>query len=220
MGSLFLDITKDRQYTMPADSQPRRSAQTAAYLILHALVRWMTPITTFTAEEVWKEMPHNAADKALPYAQFSLWSDQLFTLNDDDLLSNAEWATLFKVREAVSKQLETLRGEGKIGSSLDATVTIYASGEHFASLSKLQQELRFVLITSGANLVQADSAPETAAAINEVPGVWIESQASTDEKCVRCWHHQPDIGVDPEHPELCGRCVSNVSGDGEVRHCA
>ena len=220
MGSLFLDITKDRQYTMPANSQPRRSAQTAAYLILHALVRWMTPITTFTAEEVWKEMPHNAADKALPYAQFSLWSDQLFTLNDDDLLSNAEWATLFKVREAVSKQLETLRGEGKIGSSLDATVTIYASGEHFASLSKLQQELRFVLITSGANLVQADSAPETAAAINEVPGVWIESQASTDEKCVRCWHHQPDIGVDPEHPELCGRCVSNVSGDGEVRHCA
>ncbi|WP_051156087.1 isoleucine--tRNA ligase [Leucothrix mucor] len=220
MGSLFLDITKDRQYTMPADSQPRRSAQTAAYLILHALVRWMTPITTFTAEEIWKEMPHNAADKTLPYAQFSLWSDQLFTLNDNDLLSNDEWATLFKVREAVSKQLETLRGEGKIGSSLDAAVTVYASGEHFASLSKLQQELRFVLITSGATLVEADSAPENAVAINELPGIWIESQASTDEKCVRCWHHQPDIGIDPEHPELCGRCVSNVSGDGEVRHCA
>jgi len=220
MGSLFLDITKDRQYTMQADSTARRSAQSAAYLILHALVRWMTPILTFTAEEIWKEMPKDADDKALPYAQFSVWSDKLFAMSHNDLLNNDEWATIFKVREAVSKQLETLRSEKLIGSSLDASVTVYSSGETLATIEKLGTELRFVLITSGATIIEADTAPEGTTPVAELASTWIHSEASSDDKCTRCWHHQPDIGVDSNHPELCGRCVSNVSGDGEVRHYA
>lgn len=220
MGSLFLDITKDRQYTMQANSPARRSAQSAAYLILHALVRWMTPILTFTAEEIWKEMPKDSVDETLPYAQFSTWSDKLFAMDDSDQLSNEDWATIFKVRDAVSKQLEILRGEKRIGSSLDATVTVYASGEAFTTLQKLGQELRFVFITSGAEVIEAESAPEGLEVVADVSSAWVNAQVATDEKCTRCWHHQPDIGVDPAHPELCGRCVSNVAGDGEVRHYA
>ena len=220
MGSLFLDITKDRQYTMQADSPARRSAQSAAYLILHALVRWMTPILTFTAEEIWKEMPKDSADSALPYAQFSEWSTQLFTMDDSDALSNDEWEAIFKIREAVSKQLEVLRGEKLIGSSLDASVTIYSSGETLKTIQKLGKELRFVLITSGADVVETDTTPENALAVTDLESTWISSAASSDTKCTRCWHHQPDVGVDASHPELCGRCVSNVSGDGEVRHYA
>mgnify|MGYP000070699071 CR=1 FL=1 len=220
MGSLFLDITKDRQYTMQADSQARRSAQSAAYLILHALVRWMTPILTFTAEELWKEMPKDKADSELPYAQFSVWSEKLFSMDDTDLLTNDEWGTIFKVREAVSKQLEVLRGEKLIGSSLDASVTVYSNGEALTTLRKLDKELRFVLITSGATVIEADSTPENALAVAELESTWIHSETSSDDKCTRCWHHQPDIGVDSSHPELCGRCVSNVSGDGEARQYA
>ena len=220
MGSLFLDITKDRQYTMQADSPARRSAQSAAYLILHALVHWMTPILTFTAEELWKEMPKDKADAELPYAQFSTWSKKLFAADDSDLLTNSEWETVFKVREAVSKQLETLRGEKRIGSSLDASVKIYSSGETLATLRKLGEELRFVLITSGAMVIEADNTPENALTIAELESTWIHSEASSDDKCTRCWHHQPDIGVDPNHPELCGRCVNNITGDGEVRQYA
>lgn len=220
MGSLFLDITKDRQYTMQANSVARRSAQSAAYLILHALVRWMTPILTFTAEEIWQEMPKDAEDSKLAYSQFTTWSDKLFAMDDSDLLSNDEWASIFKVRESVSKQLEVLRGEKLIGSSLDAAVKVYCSGDTLKTLNKLGNELRFVLITSGAEVIDAVTAPQGAAEVTDLKGTWIVSTASTDDKCVRCWHHQPDIGVDPEHPELCGRCASNVSGDGEVRHYA
>ena len=220
MGSLFLDITKDRQYTMQANSVARRSAQSAAYLILHALVRWMTPILTFTAEELWQEMPHNAEDQKLEYAQLTTWSDKLFSMTDDELLTNEQWDKVFKVREAVSKQLETLRNEKLIGSSLDAAVTVYSSGETLEVLNKLGKELRFVLITSGADVVEATSAPEGAIEAAELSGTWIVASKSTGEKCARCWHHQSDVGVNPEHPELCGRCNDNVTGDGEVRHYA
>ena len=220
MGSLFLDITKDRQYTMKADSVARRSAQSAAYLILHALVRWMTPILTFTAEELWQQMPHNAEDQKLEYAQLTTWSDKLFAMTDNELLTNEQWNNVFQVREAVSKQLETLRGEKLIGSSLDAAVTVYTSGEALEALNKLDKELRFVLITSGAEVVEATEAPEGAIPAAELTGTWIVATKADGEKCARCWHHQPDLGTDPEHPELCGRCTENVAGDGEVRHYA
>jgi isoleucyl-tRNA synthetase len=220
MGSLFLDITKDRQYTMQANSVARRSAQSAAYLILHALVRWMTPILTFTAEELWQEMPHNAEDQKLEYAQLTTWSDKLFSMTDDELLTNEQWDKVFKVREAVSKQLETLRNEKLIGSSLDAAVTVFTSGETLDVLNKLGSELRFVLITSGAEVTEATTAPEGAIEAADLSDTWIVASKSTGEKCARCWHHQPDLGINPEHPELCGRCADNVAGDGEVRHYA
>ena len=220
MGSLFLDITKDRQYTMQANSAARRSAQSAAYLILHALVRWMTPILTFTAEEIWQEIPKSDTDKKLAYVQFTEWSDQLFDHDKSDKFSDDEWSVVFTVRDAVSKQLEVLRGEKKIGSSLDAQVSIFCSGDTHRILSKLESELRFVLITSGADVVNSDSAPDSSVAISELNDSWIIADASTEKKCTRCWHHQPDVGVHSDHPELCGRCVDNVVGDGEARQYA
>jgi len=217
MGSLFLDITKDRQYTMQADSLARRSAQTATYHIIQAMVRWLMPITSFTAEEIWESMPN---EDAVDYVLLSKWYDGLFKLSDDETISAADWNTVFAVREAVSKQLEQLRNDGDIGSSLDAEVAIYCNGEVYDSLSKLEDELRFVLITSGASLHQADTAPTGAEAIENMSNIWVHSQASEHEKCTRCWHHREDVGSVKEHPELCGRCVENVDGNGEARHYA
>ena len=217
MGSLFLDITKDRQYTMQANSLARRSAQTATYHIIQAMVRWLMPITSFTAEEIWESMPN---DKAESYVLLSTWYDGLFKLNDDEAIGAADWNTIFSVREAVSKQLEQLRSDGKIGSSLNAEVAIYCGGDIYSALAKLNEELRFVLITSGASLHQADEAPDDAETVENVDKLWIRSQASEHEKCTRCWHHREDVGSHTDHPELCGRCVENVDGNGEERHYA
>ena len=227
MGSLYLDITKDRQYTMPANSLARRSAQTAAYHILQALVRWMYPILSFTGEEIWQSI-YQDKQKPVAYVLLTEWYQQLFELGENEALSESDWDKVFAVRVAVSKQLEQLRKEGTIGSSLNAEVTIFASGETFSALEKLGDELRFVLITSEAKLEQADSQPENsyAAEGEALKNVWLTVKASEAQKCVRCWHHRNDVGSNPEHPELCGRCVENVevilngAGQGEVRHYA
>ncbi|HIP80937.1 MAG TPA: isoleucine--tRNA ligase [Leucothrix mucor] len=227
MGSLYLDITKDRQYTMPAKSLARRSAQTAAYHILQALVRWMAPILSFTSEEIWNSIYQEQA-KPVDYVLLTEWYDQLFELSDNEALSESDWANIFAVRISVSKQLELLRKDAGIGSSLNADVTVYASGEMLAALNKLGDELRFVLITSGAKVEEATTQPdETLVAEGEgVDNVWLAVTASNAEKCVRCWHHQASVGSNNEHPELCDRCVTNVTAilgsvaDGEVRHYA
>jgi isoleucyl-tRNA synthetase len=216
MGSLYLDITKDRQYTMQADSLARRSAQTASYHILRALTRWMTPILSFTAEELWKKIPSEQAD----FAILSEWYEGLFELDADENITEADWQTIFAVREASGKQLEQLRKDKGIGSSLDAEVLIHCSGDVFNALNKLGDELRFVLITSATQLQQADSQPEGSTAVNGLDNVWLQSMASPNEKCVRCWHHRDDVGTHKEHPELCGRCVENVAGSGEERQYA
>jgi isoleucyl-tRNA synthetase len=227
MGSLYLDITKDRQYTMPAKSLARRSAQTAAYHILQALVRWMTPILSFTGEEIWDSI-YQEGSKPAEYVLLTQWYDQLFGLGQDEHISSDDWDKIFAVRIAVSKQLEQLRKEGAIGSSLNAEVTVYASGDTFDALHKLDDELRFVLITSAATVEKADSQPagSVPAEGENVGNVWLSVKASSHEKCVRCWHHREDVGRVTGHPELCGRCAENVeailggSGEGEVRHYA
>jgi len=221
MGSLYLDITKDRQYTMPAKSLARRSAQTAAYHILQALVRWIYPILSFTGEEIWQSI-YTDKEKPVDYVVLTEWYDQLFALGEDEALSEADWQKVFAVRMAVSKQLEQLRKDGAIGSSLNAEVVVYTTGDTFDALHKLGEELRFVLITSEAKVEQADSQPEGAvpAEAEGINDVWVSVTASEAEKCVRCWHHRDDVGNNPEHPELCGRCVENVSGAGEERHYA
>jgi isoleucyl-tRNA synthetase len=219
MGSLYLDITKDRQYTMPANSLPRRSAQTAAHHILQALVRWMYPITSFTSEEIWNSI-YQEQDKPVDYVLLTEWYDELFELGDNEALSEADWASIFEVRVAVSKQLEQLRKDGSIGSSLNAEVTVYASGDTFEALNKLDEELRFVLITSGATVTNADNKPADAVEAEGASGVWLSVKASGAEKCVRCWHHQESVGSNADHPELCSRCVENVDGKGEARQYA
>ena len=219
MGSLYLDITKDRQYTMPANSLPRRSAQTAAYHILQALVRWMYPILSFTSEEVWDSI-YADKEKSVDYVLLTQWYEQLFDLTENENLSNDDWSHIFAVRVAVSKQLEQLRKDSSIGSSLNAEVIVYASGETYSALDKLGEELRFVLITSEASVENSVSQPVGTVTAEGLDNVWLAVIASEKEKCVRCWHHRDDVGETKEHPELCSRCVENVDGVGEARKYA
>ena len=218
LGSLFLDITKDRQYTMQADSRGRRSAQTAAWHILNAMVRWLYPVLSFTAEEIWQHMPGDKAESVL----FTQWYDGLFSLDANDALSANEWSYVFNLRELISKQLEAVRVAGLIGASLDAEVDIYyhKQGREAGTdpLEKLGDELRFVLITSYARLHDLSEVP--ADAIEVIEQVFVRVTPSNHGKCVRCWHHREDVGSYAEHPEVCGRCVENVAGAGEARDYA
>jgi len=219
LGSLFLDITKDRQYTMATNSLARRSAQTAAYHILQAMVHWLYPITSFTAEEIWDSMP---GEKTSKYVLFSTWYEGLFRLSDHEpsAINAEQWARIFQIREAVSKQLEALRVAGTIGSSLDAEVSVYCQADDYALLQTLGDELRFVFLTSYALLVCVDeqsTLPDNVQSAENVANVWIQAVASSHEKCARCWHHREDVGSNAQHPTLCQRCIDNIDGDGEER---
>jgi isoleucyl-tRNA synthetase len=215
MGSLFLDITKDRQYTMQADSAGRRSAQTAAYHILQAMVRWMYPVLSFTAEEIYQHLPGDKDESVL----FTQWYDGLFELDAHSAITVADWAQIFAVREGISKQLEQVRADGKIGAALSAELDIYCTDDaRAAALSKLGDELHFVFITSAARL--HDPADKPASAVEVTAGVFVDVQASAHAKCTRCWHHREDVGSHAQHPGLCGRCIDNIDGEGETRRYA
>lgn len=224
MSSFYLDIIKDRQYTMAQDSHGRRSAQTAMYLITDALARWIAPVLSFTADEIWQHLrEHSAQDKAKrAHSVFTqTYSDTLFLLDDSVSLSGSDWEAITHIRDSVSKSLETLRAAGDIGGALEASVTIYASDETAMLLAKLKDELRFVLITSTASVSRIDEKPadlETQSA-NSFDYAVLTSKA-TGEKCVRCWHLRDDVGANQEHPEICARCISNVHGAGEKRAIA
>jgi isoleucyl-tRNA synthetase len=214
MGAFYLDVLKDRLYTTPADSNARRSAQTAMQHILEALVRWFAPIISYTADEIWEHMP-GARSGSVFEAE---WYEGLFPLADEATLDRADWNRIKEVRAAVARRLETLRNEGAIGSALDAAVIVHCDAPARDSLASLGDELRFVLLTSEADVGPAAERPDDAVA-DEADGheVWIAAGRSDDEKCARCWHRRPDVGGDPEHPDLCGRCVTNIAGSGETR---
>jgi isoleucyl-tRNA synthetase len=154
--------------------------------------------------------------------QLETWYQGLFELDTDEAMNLDFWQQVLETRSAVSKQLENLRVDNRIGSSLDAEVTIYCNNELQQNLGKLEDELRFVMITSEARLGSTDAIPDTAieARLASGTGIHIQAEASVQDKCVRCWHHRADVGTDRQHPELCGRCVENVAGDGEVRRYA
>lgn len=214
LGGFYLDIVKDRQYTCQADSQARRSAQTAMYHIAEAMTRWIAPVLSFTAEEIWQSLPGEHSETIFTETYY----DQLQPLSDNSLYSNDEWDQIVRVRIAVSRELEKLRVDGAIGGSLDAEVRLYCSEELRSLLSRLDNELRFVLITSDATV--HDLAEKSASAGNaelDSGELWIEAAPSPHTKCVRCWHHRPEVGQNQDHPELCARCVDNVDGDGEPR---
>ncbi len=217
MGSLYLDIIKDRQYTTPRDSIARRSAQTAMYHILEAMTRWLAPILSFTAEEIWRHLPGEHG----PSVFLATWYTGLFAVGDDDPLDAAYWERLLGVREAVGKELEKLRVAGGIGSGLDAEVDLYCDGALAADLGKLADESRFFLITSYARVHPLAARPTEAVEV-QIDGqpLAIRILPSAHAKCVRCWHHREDVGQNAEHPELCGRCVENVTGSGEIRRYA
>jgi len=202
LGAFYLDILKDRLYTTATDSRQRRSAQSALWHILQSLTRLMAPVLAFTAEEIWSVTGNRSS------IMLTTW--HALPARDDETILLQRWKAIREVRGEVSKVLEDLRAAGKIGSSLQAEVEIRASGDKHAILASLADDLRFVLICSKATLIEvADAAAETIVAIS-----------SPHRKCARCWHWREDIGLDLEHPELCGRCTSNLFGAGEARALA
>jgi isoleucyl-tRNA synthetase len=213
MGSFYLDILKDRLYTTGYDSIPRKSAQTAMYHVLEAMVRWIAPVLSFTAEEIHQHVPGQRSASIF----LETWYKGLYEMDQ----ANAErrrWQQIIAVREEVSKCIETVRRDGKAGSSLAVEVDLWLDGELREALDWLGDELRFVLLTSQARVGDAASAPVDAQRIKLEGGAMaLRVTPSEHEKCVRCWHYLEDVGSVPEHPELCGRCVTNVTGPGETR---
>ena len=218
MGSFYLDIIKDRQYTTKADSLARRSCQTALWHIAEALVRWMAPILSFTADEIWGYLPQTATPRA-EFVFTEEFYEGLFGLGENEKLDDVYWQQLIKVRSEVNRVLEIARNDKVIGGGLEAEVTVYANDEYRALLEQLGNELRFVLITSKAEVKPLADKPADVAA-SELEGIAVSVARSNGEKCPRCWHYSDKIGVNPEHPTLCPRCVENVAGNGEVRHFA
>lgn len=215
LGGFYLDIIKDRQYTTRADSVARRSCQTALFHITEALVRWIAPILAFTAEEIWQYLPGERNESVM----LNTWYEGLARLPEGFALDAAYWTRVMAVKGAVNKELEALRSAKAIGGNLQAEVTLFGDDALQADLARLGNELRFVLITSTAEVRPAGEAPEQAVA-TEVPGLKLRILKSEHAKCGRCWHHRSDVGTHAEHPELCGRCVENIEGAGEVRHHA
>ena len=222
LGGFYLDIIKDRQYTAKDSSVARRSCQTAMYLIAEAMTRWMAPILSFTAQEIWQALPAPAASERGEFVFTNVWFDGLVEIEQDAVLNNEFWAQLLQVRTEVNRALEVARNEKKVGKALEAQVTLYATAELADNLNKLADELRFVLITSAAHVEVVDQAPssEAGATATELAGLWVAVTTAEGEKCDRCWHVTTDVGTNTEHPSLCGRCVTNVDGDGEQRQFA
>jgi isoleucyl-tRNA synthetase len=212
LGGFYLDVLKDRLYTTPAGSHARRSAQTAMLWIIEAMVRWLAPILSFTAEEIWRYMPGKRGESVF----LETWS----TLPDEAKdAPNIDWDAILNLRGAVARELEKLRNTGAIGAPLDAAIELYCSGRLLETLQQFGEELRFIFITSDARVHAAAERPADAVPAEESDQntAWIVVRATDASKCVRCWHKRPDVGAHAEHPEICGRCVANVTGVGEER---
>jgi isoleucyl-tRNA synthetase len=214
LGALYLDVTKDRLYTMPTDSRGRRSAQTAMFHVAEAFVRWIAPILSFTADEIWRHLPGAREDNVLfttPYAG-------LAPIPAARAAEAAALARLLAVRETVNRVLEPMRADGRIGASLQAEIAVHADAEATQGLlaDSLGEEARFLFITSEVAFVPAEGRPGDAPKVEGLEA-WVAARATSHAKCVRCWHCRPDVGAHADDPELCGRCVGNVHGPGETR---
>ena len=214
MGGFYLDIIKDRQYTTPRESVARRSVQTALYHIAEALARWMAPVLSFTADEIWQYLPGERAASVF----LEEWYPQLRELEGGEALGRHYWERMMAVKAAVNRELEVRRAAGDVRGSLSAEVVLYCDERVAADLAALGDELRFVLITSAAAIAPLAQAGDAVA--TEIEGMKLRVTPSPHAKCVRCWHQRADVGTHREHPDLCGRCVDNVDGAGEVRRYA
>lgn len=251
LGGFYLDIIKDRQYTMKKDSIGRRSAQTAIYHILQALVRWIAPILSFTADEVWKYLPGKKEHESVLLATWYEWTQNIRDWKVEGTISE-EWERyqipLMNIRKAIQKEIENLRNQGLVGSSLEAEVKLYLiensdNNENnllyiflnrFAlsvsdntvsdQLISRENELRFLFITSAAEVefIDQKNVNNKLSIPVEIGGnkiqVYFEVKPSQNKKCARCWHRRADVGVDHKHPDICGRCVENAFGEGEKRY--
>ena len=194
LGAFYLDVLKDRLYTNAPKSLARRSAQTVLYRITHAMLRWMAPFLSFTAEEAWQAFGTSE----------SIFIETFSDLGAPNAALLAKWTRIREIRDQVNKDIEALRADGKVGASLQAAVNLHVGSEDHALLASLGHDLKFVFITSQLNL---ETGSEMLAKVS----------VSQDTKCERCWHYAPDVGVNPAHPTLCGRCDSNLHGSGETR---
>ena len=206
LGAFYLDVLKDRLYTTAPNSHARRSAQTALQLISQAMLRWMAPFLSFTAEEAWTVVGPSSSPSIFveTYLDVRPWIDEALL---------AKWQRIADVRAESNRQMESLRADGKLGSSLQAEVTVKAGPKRLDELLALGDDLRFVLITSAAHV---ESACDTADG-NEF---FVHAAVSDAIKCERCWHYRRDVGIDPAHPTICGRCTANLYGAGEARTVA
>lgn len=219
MGSFYLDVIKDRQYTVAASGLARRSAQTALYHIVAALSRWLAPILSFTAEEIYQATPGQHKESVF----LETWYTGLMPLAAEGAFSADFWQKVIATRSVVVRLLEPLRAQKKIGSSLDVEVTLYLDLPWYQQALELGDEWRFVLITSNCVLSPLAEKPSGLEIIvqQEIGQIAVQLEVSAHAKCVRCWHHRADVGTHPEHPELCGRCVINVTDPaGEPRRFA
>jgi isoleucyl-tRNA synthetase len=214
MSSFYLDVIKDRQYTTQEDSLARRSAQSAMYHIIEALSRWLAPVLSFTADEIWPYIPGDRGESIF----LETWYEGLFRLDDSAVFNAAYWERMMAVKTAVNKELEVKRAAGEVKGSLSAEVILYCAPSLRADLEQLEAELRFVLITSTVKIY--DLAEDSGGIETELKGLKVSVSASSHAKCDRCWHHREEVGKDAEHPLLCARCVDNIEGDGEDRHYA
>jgi isoleucyl-tRNA synthetase len=212
LGAFYLDILKDRLYTTRSDSLPRRSAQTGMYHVADAMVRWLAPILSFTAEEAWSFLPGERSESVLlnTWHEFPAGAERASTI---------DWPAFIALKADAARELERLRSSGAIGAPLEAEVSVFATASQSPRFGALHDELRFLLITSQARVVEVDT-PPAAAVPTRAEGVWIEVKPSSQPKCVRCWNLRSDVGSDPRHPELCARCVVNIEGPGEERKFA
>jgi isoleucyl-tRNA synthetase len=211
LGGFYLDVLKDRMYTMPTASRARRSAQTVMHHIAECMVRWLAPVLSFTAEEIWEFLPGERSESVF----LETWHAV-----PEVSAADIEWPALLELRTDVTRELEKLRDAGIIGAPLDAEVDVYCAPDEYARFDALGDELRFFFITSHARVHRIEGAPPAEAVLASNTGrsgVWIAVKATSDPKCIRCWQHRPDVGSDPKHPEICGRCVANIEGPGEHR---
>lgn len=215
LGSFYLDVIKDRQYTAKADSNARRSCQTALYHIAEAMTRWMAPVLSFTAQEIWSALPGQRDE----FVFTGVWYTDIEQYAEQSELGDDYWSQVLSVKEQVNRALENAKKEKVLGGSLEAEVTLYVADELAQVLNKLEDELRFVLITSVAE-VKPLSEKVDGAFDSEVDGLFVGIKASEEKKCERCWHYSETVGQHAEHEELCGRCVENVDGEGETRKFA
>ncbi|MEO5607440.1 MAG: class I tRNA ligase family protein, partial [Polaromonas sp.] len=213
LGSFYLDILKDRLYTTAPESLARRSAQTALHAITHAMLRWMAPFLSFTAEEAWKIFGSSESIFLETYADLA---------PPDEVLIGRWSQDIQRLRAKVMLQIEKKREAGEIGSSLQAEVTVTcneARASWLRSFEGKSDELKFLFITSKFS-INVDPALNQSSGSYELEDIFVDVIASPHTKCERCWHYQDDVGVDPAHPTICGRCISNLYGTGEVRKFA
>ena len=214
LGSFYLDILKDRMYTMPTASRGRRSAQSAMLHIAESLTRLLAPVLSFTAEEIWSYLPGKREESVFLTTWYDGWPEI-----EEGEMGASFWDEVIAVRGAVSRELERLRVAGGIGSALNAEVDLYCAPTLRETLSRLGDELRFVFICSDARVHPVELRPKNAVE-TPVKGLYVRVAPSAHAKCARCWHQRPDVGRHPEHPRLCGRCVVNITSAGEARRYA